>query len=180
MADDVDAIYVAFSDDGAHIRKWSREPFEEGQAYLASTKPDPGVDERDRTIATLRRALAWHGDWTRMATTRADWQQEVDEALRWVVENPEEDRPPRPWLAATDVRPNKLPAGDNPNGSDEAKSKRFRRPIIETLLPAELEGVVERLRSVADEKTMQDWRRQIGVTPIQAASLLSAIEGGRR
>lgn len=50
-------------------------------------------------IETLRRALAWHGDWSRMATTREDWQQEIDEGLAWVQNNPEPGHPIRPSLA---------------------------------------------------------------------------------
>ncbi|MCW2763403.1 MAG: hypothetical protein JWR85_3604 [Marmoricola sp.] len=50
----------------------------------------PRADQSDkRTIEILRRALAWHGDPQRMATTREDWQQEIDAAIVWVRENPE-------------------------------------------------------------------------------------------
>lgn len=32
-------IYVQFSDDGRHIRKWQFEPFEGGRCYLARYEP---------------------------------------------------------------------------------------------------------------------------------------------
>lgn len=52
-----------------------------------------GLADQARTVAILRRALAWHGDPQRMATAREEWQQEIDEAIRWVRDNPEEGRP---------------------------------------------------------------------------------------
>jgi hypothetical protein len=55
--------------------------------------PNAEPDGAEKTIAILRRALAWHGDPQRMATTREEWQQEVDAAIVWVKENPEPDRP---------------------------------------------------------------------------------------
>lgn len=52
-----------------------------------------GLADQAKTIEILRRALAWHGELARMATTREEWQQEIDEAIRWVKDNPEEGRP---------------------------------------------------------------------------------------
>lgn len=49
--------------------------------------------EVQRQTEILRRALAWHGDPQRMATTREEWQQVIDEAIVWVKANPEPDRP---------------------------------------------------------------------------------------
>jgi hypothetical protein len=49
-------------------------------------------DDR-RKIEILSRALAWHGDPARMATTREEWQQTIDDALVWVRANPEPGRP---------------------------------------------------------------------------------------
>lgn len=43
------AIYIVFSDDGQHIRKWSREPFEGGQAFRAL----PAEKPRDPPLAPL-------------------------------------------------------------------------------------------------------------------------------
>ncbi len=37
-------IYVRFSDDGKHIQKWSREPFENGEPHLA-VEPTDVTDE---------------------------------------------------------------------------------------------------------------------------------------
>ncbi len=45
-----------------------------------------------RTIEILSRALAWHGDPQRMATTREEWQQTIDTAIAWVKTNPEPGR----------------------------------------------------------------------------------------
>lgn len=53
-----------------------------------------GLADHARSIAILRRALAWHGDPQRLATTREEWQQEIDEAIRWVRDNPEPDGRP--------------------------------------------------------------------------------------
>lgn len=87
------------------------DPFTDAEAFdfaqrlaiaaLAALTPSPVAADQSRTIEILRRALAWHGDWQRMATTREDWQREVDEALCWVQENPEEGRLIRPTLAAS-------------------------------------------------------------------------------
>ena len=38
-ADPTPAIFVRFSDDGQHIRKWSFEPFEAGARYIAAFEP---------------------------------------------------------------------------------------------------------------------------------------------
>ncbi|MGI4744933.1 MAG: hypothetical protein ACRYGI_11560 [Janthinobacterium lividum] len=63
----------------------------------ASDHPDErggeALREAGQTIEILRRALAWHGDPQRMATTREEWQQEIDAAIVWVKANPEPDRP---------------------------------------------------------------------------------------
>lgn len=57
-----------------------------------------GLADQARTVEVLRRALVWHGDPARMATTREDWQQEVDEAVRFVRDHPEEGHPGTPTL----------------------------------------------------------------------------------
>lgn len=66
-------------------------------AILALLPAEPVQEMREgdtaRTIEILRRALAWHGDPQRMATTREEWQQEIDAAIAWVKANPEEGRP---------------------------------------------------------------------------------------
>lgn len=59
---------------------------------ILALSPAPDADAQ-RTIEILRRALAWHGDPQRMATTREEWQQEIDAAIHWVKANPEPDRP---------------------------------------------------------------------------------------
>jgi len=61
-------------------------------APTEATPPQDGVREARRTIEILSRALAWHGDPQRMATTREEWQQEIDAAIAWVKANPEPDR----------------------------------------------------------------------------------------
>lgn len=50
----------------------------------------------NRSIEMLRRALCWHGDLQRMATTREEWQQEIDAAIIWVKANPEPEQPSFP------------------------------------------------------------------------------------
>lgn len=62
----------------------------------ANAQAEDRVADDATTIEILRRALAWHGDPSRMATTREEWQQVVDEALVWVRANPEEGRPSFP------------------------------------------------------------------------------------
>jgi NTP pyrophosphatase (non-canonical NTP hydrolase) len=72
-------------------------------AHAAPPSPPASEDrlrEAERTIETLRRALAWHGDPQRMATTREEWQQDIDAAIAWVKANPEPGRPSFPTLAA--------------------------------------------------------------------------------
>lgn len=66
-----------------------------------------GLRDQARTVEVLRRALVWHGDPARMATTCEDWQQEVDEAVRFVRDHPEEGRPSRPVIVHqhVDLRP---------------------------------------------------------------------------
>jgi len=56
-----------------------------------------------RTIEILSRALAWHGDLIRMATTREDWQQTIDTAISWVKANPENGRPSFPTYPPSQV-----------------------------------------------------------------------------
>lgn len=56
-----------------------------------------------KRVAILRRALAWHGDPARMATTREEWQQEVDDAIEWVKANFEDGRPSFPSFAFINV-----------------------------------------------------------------------------
>lgn len=57
-----------------------------------------GIRDQARTVEVLRRALVWHGDPARLATTREEWQQEVDEAMRFVRDHPEEGVPSSPTL----------------------------------------------------------------------------------
>jgi hypothetical protein len=48
--------------------------------------------QQSARIERLRRILDRYGDRVPMATChRADWQQEIDDALSWVADNPEED-----------------------------------------------------------------------------------------
>jgi hypothetical protein len=54
-----------------------------------------GICDQQRTVDTLRRALIWHGDPVRLAKTREEWQQEVDEAMRFVRDHPEDGHPGR-------------------------------------------------------------------------------------
>lgn len=69
-------------------------PYADRILSLPTSLQEPqGGGECARTIEILRRALAWHGDPARMATTREEWQQEVDAAIVWVNANPEPDRP---------------------------------------------------------------------------------------
>lgn len=72
---------------------------------MEETGYERGLADQAHTVAILRRALAWHGDPQRLATTREEWQQEVDEAIRWVKDNPEEGRPSFPSFADQDPRP---------------------------------------------------------------------------
>jgi hypothetical protein len=49
-----------------------------------------GLADQAASIDRLRRILARYGDRVPMATChRPDWQQEIDEALRYVADNPE-------------------------------------------------------------------------------------------
>lgn len=60
-----------------------------------------GLADMRHQVEVLSRALCWHGDRARMATTREEWQQTVDEAVKFVTDNPEEGRPSFPsWGAA--------------------------------------------------------------------------------
>lgn len=68
-------------------------------ARLTAPATSPAIPEgksgdggEAKTIEILRRALAWHGDMQRMATTREEWQQTIDEAIVWVKANPEPGR----------------------------------------------------------------------------------------
>ena len=58
------------------------------------------LDDARQEIQILRRALAWHGELGRMATTREEWQQTIDAAIVWVKANPEPNRPSFPSMAA--------------------------------------------------------------------------------
>lgn len=44
-------LYIRFSDDGEHIRQWSREPFEGAAAYVAAPTPTLEVTQADREAA---------------------------------------------------------------------------------------------------------------------------------
>jgi len=81
---------------------------------LLPAEPVQEMREGDtaRTIEILRRALAWHGDPQRMATTREEWQQEIDAAIAWVKANPEEGRPSFSSLGGL------LPSGDGAREAD--------------------------------------------------------------
>lgn len=49
------------------------------------------VRRQEEMIERLRRILHRYGDRVPMATChRADWQQEIDDAMEWVANNPEE------------------------------------------------------------------------------------------
>lgn len=89
----------ALHDEGAEgLKAWHAAGVRHEQGLRAAEEAGygRGLADRERQLAILRRALAWHGDPTRMATTREDWQQEIDEALRWVRDNPEAGRPSFP------------------------------------------------------------------------------------
>lgn len=46
--------------------------------------------DREQRIERLRRIIARYGDRVAMAMChRPDWQQEIDEAMEWVADNPE-------------------------------------------------------------------------------------------
>ncbi|MCA1199174.1 hypothetical protein K9B35_14445 [Sphingomonas sp. R647] len=75
-------------------------------SYATETNAYPAAA---RQIEILRRALAWHGDALRMATTREEWQQEIDAALVWVRQNPEEGYPSFPSFTAREYLPEALP-----------------------------------------------------------------------
>lgn len=65
----------------AHRHAKGAYALQEGAAELA---------QQSGRIERLRRILARYGDRVPMAMShRADWQQEIDEALEWVARNPE-------------------------------------------------------------------------------------------
>ena len=51
-----DRIYMQWSDDGQHIRKWSREPFDGGGAYEAEWLPRPDMEDGREAIT----AFGWY------------------------------------------------------------------------------------------------------------------------
>jgi hypothetical protein len=89
----------ALHDESAEaLKAWRAAGSRHHSALIAMEQAgyEHGLADRDYQLAILRRALAWHGDPGRMATTREEWQQEIDEAIRWVKDNPEEGRPSFP------------------------------------------------------------------------------------
>lgn len=53
-------LCVQFSDDGQHIRKWSRIPFEGGEClYSHPATPAAGDAEVERVVAWLRKPLTY-------------------------------------------------------------------------------------------------------------------------
>lgn len=52
MSDTPTAIYVQWSDDGQHIRKWSHEPFDGGIAFVAAALTQT-KDTTDTPISSI-------------------------------------------------------------------------------------------------------------------------------
>lgn len=88
----LDAIARVHAESADGINAWRNAQSRNRQAVVSAEEAgyERGLADQARTVEILRRALAWHGDPVRMATTREEWQQEVDEAIRWVRDNPEE------------------------------------------------------------------------------------------
>jgi len=162
----VDLLYTPrHNRDGAadqHIRE-SRERIRQSLYPSLPPATDPAMAlelaKARKSIEILRRALAWHGDRQRMATTREHWQQEIDAAIQWVNENPEPDYPSFSTLAALAAAPTipatgeAIPAGMKPwHGGDAAPND------------LDLSGRVLRedgQTEVGRDVTIQQWKRPV-------------------
>jgi hypothetical protein len=94
--EEAERAWSAVHSEGAEgLKAWRAAMTRNARAVESAeqTGYDKGLRDMRKEIETLRRALAWHGDPARMATTREEWQRDVDEAIRWVKDNPEEGRP---------------------------------------------------------------------------------------
>ena len=109
------------------IRRLARIQIKEARAALAQPEAARvGEDwEMQREIEILRRALAWHGDPQRMATTREDWQQTIDAAIVWVKANPEDGYASFPSISSAPA-----PRNANETGQDEASGWRAMADTI--------------------------------------------------
>lgn len=62
--------------------------------YATQSDIASAAQEGAKVIERLRRILHRYGDRVPMATSaRPDWQQEIDDALGWVTDNPEQPMP---------------------------------------------------------------------------------------
>lgn len=84
----------ALHDESAEaLKEWHAVGSRHHAALIAAeeTGYERGLADRDAQIERLRRILARYGDRVPMATChRADWQQEIDDAMGFVADNPEE------------------------------------------------------------------------------------------
>jgi len=96
---------VVHSEGADGLQAWRGAMSRNHQAVVSAeeTGYERGIRDQAKTVENLRRALAWHGDLARMATTRESWQQDVDEAIRWVKDNPEEGLASFPTLVQQHV-----------------------------------------------------------------------------
>ncbi len=89
------ATWALHDESADGLKAWRAAQARNAQAVASAEEVgyQRGMADMRQELETLRRALAWHGDPVRMATTREEWQRDVDEAMRWVKDNPEDGRP---------------------------------------------------------------------------------------
>lgn len=77
-------LCVQYSEDGKHIRKWSREPFEGGECLYAIS-PEAAARHRTEVVKPLVEALKAARPFVDPYTypgTAADVREQIDAALR--------------------------------------------------------------------------------------------------
>ena len=97
---------------------------------------DKGLRDMRQQVEVLSRALLWRGDPVRLARTREDWQQTVDEAVRFVRDHPEEGMPSIPAGATLMADGMTYMVRHNPNCPAPFEA-RMTRTVIDMLPPAD-------------------------------------------
>lgn len=63
------------------------------EPFCSEHRDKPRATDLEARIERLRRIVHRYGDRVPMATChRADWQQEIDDAMEWVGDNPETEK----------------------------------------------------------------------------------------
>jgi hypothetical protein len=92
-SDALEAWGIIHSESADALKAWRAAEGRHAQLVTAAEQAgyDKGVADQAAGIARLRRIVARYGDRVMMANChRPDWQIEIDEALRFAVDNPED------------------------------------------------------------------------------------------